>query len=201
MQTHDRIDFNAPDLSAFAHNLLVDLAVGGDVDHQIALNRAGTAQSTIGLHSAFASIAFLHRIHGGDIFRLTFYLKLGKVPDRGGDLAAPTDTTATADRIQIDAQMSRGLKDGGANRKITAAARRGENHMGSFPFGGSRLCISLGRVGVSHKVLFFVYDSGTNGWRQAERRRRVLRPPRAPCASPSGAASRKRLIQAAQSLS
>ena len=111
----------------FADDLFVDLRFRWHVNHDVALHLRLTAQTATIDHAADAFIARLNLIpvgqgpfvHGDAVF--------GKFTVTGADLTFGTDAAATADRIQIDAQLTGGGQNRRTKGKTAAFARGGEN--------------------------------------------------------------------------
>ncbi len=87
----------------FAHHLAVDLAFGGDIDHDIALHTGLAAKTPPFFQPAHTVITRLDLIPLGQGVLLNAYPVFGEIPVGGRDLAFGTDTPPATDRIEIDA--------------------------------------------------------------------------------------------------
>ena len=154
-------------LGAFAHDLLVDLGFGGDVDHHVAPDAGLAAEAAAFGEAAFGFVAFLDGVPGGEGGVGDGDAVLREVAVGGRDLAARTDAAPAADAVEIDAELARGGQDRRAGGETPALAGGREDHEGVF-VGGHWRAASLGGRGSS---------SRSTAARKA-RDRRVARHPR-----------------------
>ena len=121
-----------PRLGALAHDLLVDLALGRDVDDEIALDQRRAAQPAAVGERAARGVARLPLARRAQIAGRALDPELGEAARAGLHLAAAAEAPPPAHRIEIDAELPRGIKDRGAGGEPPALAGRGENDEGGF---------------------------------------------------------------------
>ena len=85
-------------LGALAHDLLVDLGLGGHVDDGVAEELRLAAEAAAGGEAADAVVALLDGVEGGEGVGGGGDAVLGEVAEGGGDLALGADAAAAADR-------------------------------------------------------------------------------------------------------
>ena len=125
-----RIHDDLARLGAFAHDLLVDLALGGHVDHHVALDPGLAAEPAALDQAAFRIVALLDLVPRAQRVLAHRDAVLGELAEGRGDLAFRADAAPAADRVEIDAEGARGGQDRGAGGKPAPLARRGEDHQG-----------------------------------------------------------------------
>ncbi len=110
-------------LGALAHDLPVHLAVGGNIDDQIADHPRLAAEPTSSRKgSPLRGIALLDGIEAGHVRFARLDRDLGIVPFLHDNLTAAANAAATADAVEIDAKLARRLENRGSRRKIAALA-------------------------------------------------------------------------------
>ncbi len=129
VQPDDRIDLEVAHVEALAHDLAVDLALGRDVDQDVALDGRCAAQATIGGKAVDQAILRLDLGRGREVLGQRGDAELGERADPGADLAAAADPPAAADRVDVDTERARGVEDGGALGETTPPSRRGEDDL------------------------------------------------------------------------
>ena len=127
MQADHRIELDRPDLGAFPHDLLVDLALGRDVDHDVAQEPRLAAEAALAAEPAAAAIALLDLAERRDVVVRRADAVLGELALGDRHLAAPAQAAAAAHRIDVDAERARDLEQRRAEREAAAPARRRED--------------------------------------------------------------------------
>ncbi len=129
-------------LGALADHLAVDLALGRDVDDGVGEELGLAAEAAAGGEAADAVVALLDGVEGGERVGGDGEAMLGERAEGGGDLAPGADAAPAADRVEIDAELTRGGENGGAGGEAAALAGRGEDdewvsHAGPGAFRGA----------------------------------------------------------------
>ena len=138
-----RVQDDIAHLGAFAHHLFVHLAGFGHVDHHVALNRRLTAQTAAIDHATLGFVAFFDAVPGAEGVGGHAHAVFGKFAVAGADLAFGADAAATADAVEVHAQLARSREDRGALGKAPAFARRGKDDEGISCHGPALLCVIL----------------------------------------------------------
>ena len=82
------------------------------VDHDVAAHFGHATEPIAFFELALTAVVRLAFTARGQRFRLGFDVPLRKVADARRDLAATTDATSTADRVEIDTQTTGSIEDG-----------------------------------------------------------------------------------------
>ena len=70
MEPDDRIDDEGPDVEALAHDLAVDLALGRDVDQDVAADLGGARQAAVGGQALLVAVRRLELGERRQVVRL-----------------------------------------------------------------------------------------------------------------------------------
>ena len=132
VQADHRIELDRPDLGTLPDDLLVNLALGRDVDHDVALQPRLAAEPALRPESPPPAIALLDLAERRDMITRRADAVLGELALGDRDLTAPAQAAAAADRIDVDPEHARGLEQRCAERKTTALARRREDDERGF---------------------------------------------------------------------
>ena len=132
-QPHHRIDANRMHLGPLAHHLPVNLAVGRDIDDDIApeLRRAAQA-SPRGQRRPLLVKAPLDRSEFGEMLDPGAHPVLGEFSDALHDLAAPADAPSAAHRVEVDSERPGRIQDRHPERKLPPPSRRCEDDQRIF---------------------------------------------------------------------
>src|SRR5690606_451625 len=122
-----RIELDRADLGAFAHDLLVNLAVGRHIDHQVAKQLRLTGEAAAGLHALARLVALLHCIPFAGMFRAAHDAVLREFAEAELDLTAPTDPAAAANGVDVYPKLPRAAQERRAEQEAPAPARRRED--------------------------------------------------------------------------
>ena len=129
VQADDRIEHEGSGIEVLAHDLAVDLALGRDVDHGIAEQVDRARQAPVGGQGMLGAVGRL-QLRGR-----------GKVVGRGGDPVlrersearghgtATADPAPAADRVDVDAERTSRVEDGGPGLYPATSPRRGEDDL------------------------------------------------------------------------
>ena len=100
----DRIDDEIADRHALPDDLAMDLALGRDVDEEVAVDHRPAAEPAIGGEASKAVVLRLVRTRRGQVRTAGGDPVLGELPLSRPDLAAAAESAPAADRIKIDAE-------------------------------------------------------------------------------------------------
>ena len=119
---------DVPRLGPFTHNLFVHLAFWWDVHDDVALNGRLTPQPSAFGQAANIIIALFDIVPFGqcgisDCHTVFWEFTIGR-----RDLAFRTNSTSTADAVEVDAHLARSGQNRRADWKVSTLARRGKNH-------------------------------------------------------------------------
>ena len=126
VQAHDRIDVDRMRLGALAHDLAMNLAFRRHVDDEIAADLApgSRAAAPRAKGPRLSSIALLDLVPRRDVIGARRDRVLGELALGDLDLAAPANAAPAADRIEIDAELARGVEQAVPSAKLASLARR-----------------------------------------------------------------------------
>ncbi len=128
VQPDDRIDFDRVRVEAFAHDLPMHLAFGGNINHEIATEPGLTAEpATLFEGAALVGVTLLNRVPGRCVIRAGEDRVFGEIAVGDFNLAARANTAAAADGVEIDADFSRGFEQGNPVLEFAALAGGGED--------------------------------------------------------------------------
>ena len=132
VEADDRIDLDRMRLRALADHLPVDLAFGRHVDDEIAANPGLASEPPASWkRPAFRGVAGLDRSRRRHMIGARMNGVLGEIALGDVDLAAAADAATAADRIEIDAERTRGREQVRAFGELAAlAGRREDDAMG-----------------------------------------------------------------------
>jgi len=129
VQANDGVDLDVLDVEPLAHDLPMHLALGRDVDDDVVENlgvatqpvRLGPQRPASPVLGGLARSGRAHtRLARGDAV-------LGELADLGDHLATAADAAATADRVQVHAELAGGVEHVRAALDLALAPRRGED--------------------------------------------------------------------------
>ena len=118
---------NVADVETLADDLAMDLALGRDVDQDVAADLGRARQAPVGGQALLLAVGRLERGEGRQVVRLGDDPVLGERAETLRHLAATADATPAADRIDVDAERARRVEHRRALREPPAAARRRED--------------------------------------------------------------------------
>ena len=130
VEPDDRVDLDVAHVRFLAHDLLVHLALGWNVDHDVGEDPRGATEPATGGQGPIARIGLLDPAHGGQRRRVAGDPVLRVLALAHRDLATPADPATTADRVEVDPERAGGVEHGRADRHRRAAARRHERDAG-----------------------------------------------------------------------
>ena len=127
VQAHDRIERDRPHLGPLAHDLPVHLALGRNVDHNVAEKTRLAAQPMLAGHALAGTVAGLDLVGRADMALPGADAVLGELAFGDADLAAAAQAPPAADRIDVDAERARRLQKRRALGEPAALAGRGKD--------------------------------------------------------------------------
>ena len=163
----DRIELDIAHFGTLADHLFVDLGFSRHIDHDVALKQSLAAQAAAGLEPALFIIAGFDLGKCAEVFSFRDNAVLGKFAFCDIDLAAPANSAAAADAVDVNAEVTRRGQHRGAAREPATFAGRSEYDQ------------SVAFVLLAHALGPVEY----HGCSQARRRRRFSRSRRRPAAS------------------
>ncbi len=128
VQPDHGVDLDRPDLGALSHDLLVDLALGRDVDHDVAEQLRLAAEPALGPEPAPPAVAPLDLAEWRDVVARRADAMLGELALGDRHLAAPAQAPPATHQIDVDPERARDLEQRRAEREAAALARRREDH-------------------------------------------------------------------------
>ncbi len=127
VQADDRVDGEGADVEALADDLTVDLALGRDVDEDVAADRGGAGEAAVVGQALLVAVGRLQLRERREVAGRGRDPVLGELAEALGHLAAAADAAPAAHRVDVDAERARRVEDRGAGREMPAAARRRED--------------------------------------------------------------------------
>ena len=128
IEADDRIDLDRMRLGALAHNLAMDLALGRDVDDEIAANPGLATKPPAGdKRAALFGVAALDPGPWGHMIGARMNRVLGEIAFGDIDLAAAADAPPAAYGIEIDAELARRSEQARAVSEFASLARWSED--------------------------------------------------------------------------
>ncbi len=130
VETHDGVDLDRMGVGLLAHDLPVHLALGRDVDDELALDVGGAAEAAACREALVGGVRALHRTDRREVRRGRGDRVLRVLALAHLDLAATADAAAAADGVDVDPEAPRGVEHGRARMRkttrpsATAATRR-----------------------------------------------------------------------------
>ena len=121
------IELDVADLGALADDLLVDLALGRDVDQRVGLEGGLAGEAAAGCQALALVEAGLGGGGRAEMAGGALQPVLGVAAFGHGHLAAAADGAAAADAVDVDAELAGGGEDGRAFGEAAALARGGED--------------------------------------------------------------------------
>ena len=112
-EDQNRVQCQVAQVHILADDLPMDLALGRDVDHQVAGYSGGTTQPSGFRQGPTAPIVLLDSSAGRYVVLHDGDAVLSKLTEGGRHLAAPADPAASADRVEIHPQPTGGVQQGG----------------------------------------------------------------------------------------
>ncbi len=106
----------------------MDLALSGHVDDEVSADRGGAAQSHAPGQRSSPRVAPFDGSRGGEVRGIDADAVLGELAEHRLDLASATDAAATADRVDVDAQLAGGVEHRGTGWNIATESRGREHH-------------------------------------------------------------------------
>ena len=176
-----RVEVELADVEALPHDLPVDLALGRDVDHDVAANVGGAAEPAASGQTLGPVVLGFDRAGRGQVVGGRDDAVLGKLAHALLDLAASADPAPAADRIDVHAELAGGVEDRRPRLESAAPAGRRED---DERFVGHRDVAVAGPL--SRATAAASVPAIRCGGSAPARRRLTRRPP----ASPSGGATR-----------
>ncbi len=147
------IELDVADLGALADDLLVDLALGRDVDQRVGLERGLAGEAAAGCQA----LARVEAGFGGggwaEMAGGALQPVLGVAAFGHGHLAAATDGAAAADAVDVDAELAGGGEQGCALGEAAALARGGEDDEGLLAHRIRPACGAFRRDRRGHRCL------------------------------------------------
>ncbi len=138
VEPDDRVDLEVPDLDALAHDLAMDLALRRHVDERVAVETRRAAQAAVRGEPVDPGVLGLDLRGWRQVVGERRDPVLGERAETLAHLAAPADPASAADRVDVDAERSCGVEDGGALREPPPPPRWGEDHLDAGRLGHGR---------------------------------------------------------------
>ena len=124
MEPDDGVDRDRMGVGLLADDLPVYLALGRDVDHELALDAGGAAEPAAGREPAVARVGALDVAHRREVLGGGGDAVLRELALAHLDLAAAADAAPAADGIDVDAEPARRVEDGRAGLEAPPPAGR-----------------------------------------------------------------------------
>ncbi len=125
---HQRVDHEGRQVEVLAHHLAVHLARRGHVDHDVADDARGAAQSLAGDERPTAAVVVLERARCAQGVPVVGDAPLGERSGRGAHLTPTADPAPAAHRVEVGAESPRCVEHRRAHRHGAVQPRRREHH-------------------------------------------------------------------------
>ena len=125
-----RVALDHPIAGGLAHDLSIDHGILRHIDHKIALDRGGTGEAAAFRQRAHFAVALFLRTDRGNVIVGRGDAMLGEMAFLDLDLTTTAGSAATADTLDIDAELARGIKYRRADGETTAFTGRHEEDEG-----------------------------------------------------------------------
>jgi hypothetical protein len=111
VEPHDRVDLDRVGVCLLADDLTVELALGWDVDHEIAGDGGNAPEPAPVGEPAFGGVPRLDLVGRREVGRRRRDAVLGMLALRDLDLTATADATGAADRVEVHAEPPRRVEE------------------------------------------------------------------------------------------
>ena len=105
-----------------ADHLLMDLALGGYIDHEVPADLGGTAEPPVSGEGPSPPVVVLDGSPGGDVVGSDRYAVLGELAERGLDLAPAAYSPTATHRVEVDPELPGGVQHRGARGEAPPVA-------------------------------------------------------------------------------
>src|SRR3954451_17773446 len=127
MQADDRVDNELADVEALADDLAVDLALGRDVDEDVAADLGRAGQPPVRRKTLLLAVGRLEDSERRQVSGLGDDPVLRELAETLGHLAAAADAAPATHGVDVHAERARRVEDRRPRREPTATAGRGED--------------------------------------------------------------------------
>ncbi len=127
VEADDGVQVEVANVEALPDDLAIDLALGRHVDHDVAAEMGGAGEAPLVSEALAVAVSGLDRAERRQVVGRRDDPVLGELADALLHLAAAADPAPAADRVDVDAELPRGIQDGRAGTEPATPARRRED--------------------------------------------------------------------------
>ena len=117
-----RVEYQVAQVDFLADHLLMDLALGGYIDHEVPADLGGTAEPPVSGEGPSPPVVVLDGSPGGDVVGSDRYAVLGELAERGLDLAPAAYSPTATYRVEVDPELPGGVQHRGARGEAPPVA-------------------------------------------------------------------------------